>query len=872
MIVSSLLCLILVASIPLDAQTSFEEVSLDGVPPGAAGVFVFGDYDNDGRTDVLVAGFGSSFLALMHNEGELRVADRSEIVELEEDRSSLKGGGPIFGDYDNDGDLDLFLRLGHVLENSRDALFRNDRGRFVNVGPSVGLVDRYPTDNAIWFDYDRDGFLDLYTGHWSLEIAFAPEGVTADPPLRNRLRRNRGDGTFEDVTAAAGLDLPLHPRDMGSAHGMIAGDFDDDGWSDLYVGVWNGPNRLFRNAGDGSFTDATTAQIGEVGPAWGVAAGDIDNDGDLDIFQPSGGRREGDDETANRSLMLMNLGDAEFIDVTEGVGLDDLYGLEVTHAFLLDLDNDGDLDLLTGLPGLTLLNDGSGLMESYPLELGDQLNFPAGDLDGNGFPDILRLYANGEARPLRNLGNRNHWLQVELVGTRSNRNGVGARLLTTSGDLLQMREIAAGTGFTESELMATFGLGDHQRVDLLEIRWPSGQVDVLSDIPANRRIRVFEGSTVHREVFPSEWTHNLPDIAEAGTTIELEAVVRPWLYEATAVVEGATADLSAFGGSASIPLVPQEDGSFRLEPTSLAIEGSGGPFDFRTLSIRIEQTTSLGPYWSELSRTIPIGDRGFGGVPGGDVAVFGEALAPSWHFDPDAPTQVDFAVDTTVHDGRTALGVDSPESFFFVLVTTAPLDPDSYKSLSFAFHPGNREPEGSETFSVGLFGTGPPHFVDLLADGLVDLDRREWQQVAIPLDGIDFDPIVAIGFTGDLPPFFLADIAFLSATPQVSAVLENQTGNLPAEFELLQNFPNPFNASTVIRLTLPAPTIFDLAVYSLTGQRLATLAAGHRDAGSHAIVWDGVDEENRELASGVYLYQLRIAGGPVATRKLLLLR
>jgi hypothetical protein len=154
-------------------------------------------------------------------------------------------------------------------------LLRNDRGVFREVTLAAGLTDSLPTDNAIWLDYDRNGYIDLYTGNQR-------------NPKGNILYRNNGDGTFVDVTEGAGLKVTLRPEE-GSNGGMAAGDFNDDGWPDLYMGVYESANRLFLNNGQGGFTDATTREIGDVGQAYGVAIGDIDNDGDLEIFQAAGG-------------------------------------------------------------------------------------------------------------------------------------------------------------------------------------------------------------------------------------------------------------------------------------------------------------------------------------------------------------------------------------------------------------------------------------------------------------------------------------------------------------------------------------------------------------------------------------------------------
>jgi hypothetical protein len=343
--------LALLLASPGAGQTFFtEETGEIGVPLFGSRSTAFGDYDNDGRPDLF--GAESPFenqarIALLHNEGDGRFADRTAVVQQGLSADLFKGGGAIFGDYDNDGDLDLFVPVGAFVSFSAgvNMLLRNERGVFMDVALEAGLTDDLPSDNAIWLDYDRDGYIDLYVGNLA-------EG---EPQLRNRLYRNNGGAGFADVTAATGLAVPLQRSFGGSNGGMVAGDFNDDGWPDLYVGVWQDRNRLFLNTGQGGFEDATTAEIGDPGEAFGVAIGDIDNDGDLDIFQAAGGGG-----LEFRSIMLLNLGNAQFLDATEGVGLAALGATQTLGPGLADIDNDGDLDLLIANPHSLYLNNGDG--------------------------------------------------------------------------------------------------------------------------------------------------------------------------------------------------------------------------------------------------------------------------------------------------------------------------------------------------------------------------------------------------------------------------------------------------------------------------------------------------------------------------------
>ena len=396
----------------VSAQTIFteatEEIGIRLAGRSARNI-VFVDYDNDGLQDIFL-GENTYFdrqIALFHNTGGGRSVDQTALIP--NDLHQADGGsGAIFADYDNDGDQDLFLPVF-----PHNLLLRNDRETFSKVALVTGEPDTLGTDNAIWLDYDRDGYLDLYVGN---------ERAENDQPRSNRLFRNDGNGSFSDRTAEAGLDALVLPEASGVGGGMAAADFNDDGWPDLYVGVFEGANRLFLNNGQGGFRDATTSEILDEGEAYSIAVGDIDNDGDLDLFQGAGGSGE----AQFRSKMLLNIGDGQFLDVLENVGLDTLARGNVGGTTFADFDNDGDLDLLVGISNQIhhlFLNDGSGFFSEVTGQSGLDDRSPqvaVGDYDEDGFLDLL--YALSQTRSItaffRNNGNENHWLRVKFGGYR----------------------------------------------------------------------------------------------------------------------------------------------------------------------------------------------------------------------------------------------------------------------------------------------------------------------------------------------------------------------------------------------------------------------------------------------------------------------
>ena len=606
---------------PIGAQTLFtevtEEAGLQAFPATVRGA-TFVDQDNDGFPDVFLVGDGwyplphrPRPIGLFRNTGDGRFEDQTVVLPPAVNHV-IGGGDAAFGDYDNDGDQDLFLAV-----QPQNALLRNDRGRFGIADPGSDLTDSMATDAAIWLDYDRDGYLDLYVGNLGQALGWS-RGF-------NRLLRNRGDGSFVDRTEEAGLETALHPQWGGSFGGMVGADLSTDGWPDLYLGVFRAPNRLFLSDGQGGFQDATSTEVADPGEAYGVAVGDLDNDGDLEIYQAAGGYGG----KLWHSPLLANLGGGHFLDVTESSGLAVL-GASNESPSLADIDNDGDLDLILGLTfkgerpeRAVLLNDGVGVFVDRTASSGlEGWGSPVvvGDYDGDGFVDLLMDDSIRRHVTLyRNNGNENHWLRVELVGVQSNRDGIGARVLATSGDLVQMREILGGRDHCQDERVAHFGLGSRRQVDRLEIRWPSGQESVLYDVPADQRIRVFEGREGYHLVKPTVWMATPAEVVIAGATSRIAAVVKPTLFEAEARITSVTADLSELGGPAELPLEPGDGGTYRFS-TTLPVDVPRGP---HTVWVNVEQRTFLGDYWVRLSQQVMV-------APRADLEVFGRTGEGGW--------------------------------------------------------------------------------------------------------------------------------------------------------------------------------------------------------------------------------------------------
>jgi hypothetical protein len=454
-----------------DAFTAFHSqwVDLTYTPLGdttfSTGV-ACGDYDDDGDLDIYLANCGTPNKLFRNEDGEIFVdATGSPLNDAD------CGYGVSWGDYDNDGDLDMYLsKCG-----SWNLLFRNEGGGIFVDATTAPLWDPACGTAVAWADFDNDGDLDIYL-------------VNADSS--NVLFRNDGGGSFADATSG-----PL--GDSGNGTAVACADYDNDGDLDIYIVNAGNANKLLRNDGNLVFADATSGPLGDALNGRGVDWGDYDNDGDLDLYFANA-------NTGNK--LLRNDGGGSFVDVTSGPLADGGHAKNVAWA---DYDNDGDLDLFlakgdgaTRGPNRLLRNDGggtfvdatSGALTDSGLWSGASL----GDFDNDGDLDMYVANMQGSNKLFLNqIGSTNHWLHVNLVGSASNKSAIGARVRVVSSGLSQIREISGGSGYmSQNSLTAEFGLGSRTLVDTLEVRWPSGQRDTLTTIPVDTLLTLYEGGFI----------------------------------------------------------------------------------------------------------------------------------------------------------------------------------------------------------------------------------------------------------------------------------------------------------------------------------------------------------------------------------------
>ena len=493
--------------------------------PGCA----FFDADGDGWADILLVngrdwtkGGKRSLPALYLNnhDGTFRDATAGSGLDVE-----MYGMGVAVGDYDNDGRDDLY-----VTALDGDHLFHNEGGgRFRDVTRAAGIHNASFGTSAAWLDYDRDGKLDLFVANyvqWTPEKDLwcsldgvsksycTPESYKGSP---SKLYHNLGNGRFEDVSRKAGIDDPT-----SKSLGVAVLDYDGDGWPDIFVANDTQPNKLYRNKRDGTFAEEgleSGVAFGEDGVArgaMGVDAADYDRSGRPHLLVGN---------FSNQMLGLYhNEGNGIFVDRAPSSAVGRASLLTLTFGvFFFDYDLDGRLDIFAANghieeeigrvqpkiqyrePPLLFHNLGGGRFEPVQAAMGAEFNRPVvargaayADFDHDGDLDLLITTNHGPAYLFRNDGgNRNHWLRVRTVGTKSNRDGIGAVVRVASAGGAQWSMVRSGSSYcSSSELTQTFGLGLDPEATALEIDWPSGLKQQLGRVAANQTVTVEEGKGI----------------------------------------------------------------------------------------------------------------------------------------------------------------------------------------------------------------------------------------------------------------------------------------------------------------------------------------------------------------------------------------
>ena len=498
----------------------------------SGGVALF-DYDNDGYLDIffvnsltvdLLKANKKTRSALYHNNHDgtfSDVTDKARVGDVG------WGMGCAVGDFNNDGFDDLY-----VTSIGPDHLFKNNgNGTFTDVTQKAGVSDPRFSTGAAFLDYDNDGKLDLFvTNYVGFDINNLPtfgEGPTCQfkgvpvqcgprglPGAGDSLFHNNGDGTFTDVSKKAGV------ADARGYYGLdvVGSDFDGDGWIDIFVANDSTPNFLYHNNGNGTFSEigfeSGTAldKNGNEQGCMGVTLGDYNHDGLLDLFITNF-----DDEY---NILYRNAGRGSFVDVSyeAGVAMISLPYVGWGTKFF-DYDNDGWIDLFIAnghaypqrdryrQRKLLYHNNRDGTFSEVAAQFGSALmeerasrGTAFGDIDNDGDVDIVVNDLDSSPQLLRNDGgNKNNWIIVKTIGTKSNRDGIGAKVKVVSGDLVQLDEVRSGGSYlSQNDLRLHFGLEKRTAVDQIQVRWPSGAVDTLTNVPVNKIVTIKEGKGLVR--------------------------------------------------------------------------------------------------------------------------------------------------------------------------------------------------------------------------------------------------------------------------------------------------------------------------------------------------------------------------------------
>jgi hypothetical protein len=503
----------------------------------------FYDYDNDGWLDIFLVngsrleGFPAGQEPTSHLFKNNRDGTFTDVTLKAGLARAGWGQGVCIGDYDNDGYEDLFVSY-----YGKSVLYHNNgNGTFTDVSEKAGVAGkgtRWGTGCA-FIDYDRDGHLDLFVANYiDLNLATAPvpesgpclfKGVmvACGPPglpgAKNILYHNNGDGTFTDVSESAGITRSTGTYGLG----VLTGDFNNDGWPDIYVANDSTASALYQNLKNGKFEDvaiiagAALSPDGKPQAGMGVAAGDYNHNGALGIVKTN--------FAGDTHSLYLNDGTGSFEDTTfsSGLGINTKY-LGWGCGFI-DIDNDGWLDILIcnghvypeveqlvteaaySQRKLLYRNLRNGRFEDVSMKAGPGITSQSsargcafGDFDNDGDVDVVINNVNDYPELLRCDSTLNHnWIKIRTIGTKSNRSGIGARLRCTSGagkdQMQQIDEVrSGGSYFSQNDLRIHFGLGKADKVSSLEIRWPNGAMEMLKDVPANQLIYVKEGEGIIR--------------------------------------------------------------------------------------------------------------------------------------------------------------------------------------------------------------------------------------------------------------------------------------------------------------------------------------------------------------------------------------
>ncbi len=832
----------------------------------------FFDYNGDGWDDIFivhnvsVSTWGDMNHFLLKNQEGVDFFDVSYAAGVA--GFNVSAQGLAAADYDNDGYRDIAVAMGNWMV----LLYRNHGdGTFGYATEAANVVAYNRARNLFFSDYDNDGNVDLFLIGDRVESSVS--GIV--------LYRNKGDGTFERRDQEAGLDINRSPADV---YGAAVADIDNDGDADFYIPNNEMACNLFVNNGNGTFTDFTELRgLARIASSYGAIFIDYNNDGWFDLFV----RRSGFE-----SILYRNRGDGTFEDVSVEAGLSQIhprgpYGGGLSVA---DFDNDGYMDIfmLSSLEDAQHIfrNNGDGTFSAVT-DLGitplARMNWsaPLADYDHDGYVDIF--LARNEAPPptfyatlFRNNGGSNHWVHFNLVGTASNRDGIGARLVAYAEDRMTMQQVVGGEGYIVNSFPVEFGLGQAPLLDSLIIYWPSGIVQREIGVPPDTLLTIEEqaATTYHRFL----------RIAGCLTYWNSGAFV-------TNTVTTMSGDLNdqqitdAVGEYSFLELMPESNIEVRPEKPDWEDVGDQvvSAYDAALTAMHVVGIQALSGYAlraadSQQDGVINMGDaasiaRGAVGLEGLQGSEIG-----AWKFDPPLRQYPSVRVDAREEDYTAYLlgdvsgnwpgggaGKAVGQSAYSVLEQQG----DTLKVQVILSQDSNLL--GGDfwlRYDPAVFAFAGAQATTLASTHQLVVNAQTPGLVRTALFG--FGPLTQAG-TIVIFQFAIQTLNVETqlvwerfcvneqSLPQAELIVQTDVDEraVPDDFRLLGNYPNPFNPATVVRFSLPAPAQVRLEVFDVLGRQCRTLDAGWMGAGHHNLNWDGRDDAGAPLPSGLYLLRLR---------------
>ncbi|MFQ5649378.1 MAG: FG-GAP-like repeat-containing protein [bacterium] len=882
------------------ADGLFDRIQLNGF--GRSNAAVWGDYDNDNDLDLFVSNYFNQDNMLFRNDGE-------EMVQMTTGAPVADGGfsySASWADYDNDGWLDLFVANGLFGAGRGNFLYRNNNGVFTRVETGLIVEEQQKSTSGVWGDYNNDGWLDLF--------------VTNNVNEANSLYRNNSDGTFTKITSGRVV------TDVNNSYHGSWVDYNDDGLLDLFVAN-NGKNDFYENEGPPNFTfrKLTAADVG----AWldesqlsqGSSWADYDNDGDLDLFISNDGADNRLIENEGPPTFSLRLATVTDINTDGG---------KSRGSSWADFDNDGDLDLFVSNLGETIgdpannnllyfnqgngsfskLNEGGQIRGNLIFDEGASNACSWADFNRDGFLDVIVTNGNniGDKKNLlyrnnkKQGDNNNNWVNIRCIGNgvTSNRSALGAKVsvrATIGGtSVTQMQQISGQTGGGwggQNSMNVEFGLGDATRIDELIIDWPSGQRTRETNISVtDQPFLVFEETAATFTV--------------AGRVLYVNAAQSP-IRNAT-VASGEVSDLSDASGVYQLTLPPathtlttaktDDWGGVNSADALKVLRDFVGletiPDGLRRLAADVNNSGTINsadaqrilqrfvgiidsfvkPDWLFETRTIDLtaneSNLDILGIASGDVnaSYVPPALLSAQNESAEAPLASPMRVDQ-----QKVIQTAPGDNFELPLTARSDIE---IGALGLRLHYAD-----DLLRFVGMVSSGAPGgLLSNAKNGTLSLawmdatgGRTPWKiKSGQAIATLQFETLAEFHHArlALLPGSELSDVQARALPNAAFEMATVRSVRLPTSFQLQQNYPNPFNPTTTIRYDLKSKAHVELVVYDILGREVATLVDKTQNAGSYGFEWNAAN-----LPSGVYIYRIQISAESEHfghDRKLLLLK